>query len=106
MKTFGDSSIRWFAALSLAAIQTANGMYAIISASLDRLARDPCLAGIYGAQVSFFILAVVVVWSMVLAVKSLKRATWHDGLKPLGVVAVSSAIAIFLGAHASVICFP
>ena len=98
MNTYSDNSIRWFAALSVAAIQNGNAFYAAYASSLDRLTSGPCYAGVIGAQVSFAILGVVLIWSIILALKSRKTAKWHEGLKPLGFVAFSSVVAILIGA--------
>ena len=97
MTTFEDSTVHWFAALLLAAVQNGNAIYAAYASSQDRMSSGPCFAGVYGAQVSMVILAVALIWLIVLAVKSFKMAKRHDGLKPLSVVAVSSATAVFIG---------
>ncbi len=90
----------------MAAIQTGNAIYAAYFSSQTRLVSGPCLAGLYGAQVSLLIFAVVVIWSVTLAVKSFKMAKWHEGLKPLGVVALSSTVAMFIGFDVALRCIP
>jgi hypothetical protein len=50
------------------------------------------------------ILAVVVIWSITLAVRSFGSARWHKGLKPLSAVALSTVMAIFIGMNAVLGC--
>ena len=104
MKTFDDSTIHWFIALSVAASQIGIAIFAVYSSSQNRLSDGACIGGVFGSLGNLAILAVVVVWAIILAVKSFKDAEWHDGLKPLGTVAISSVIAIFIGLNAALMC--
>jgi len=104
LKTFKNSTIRWCLALSLAAAQISVAIFAVFSSSQNRLSDGACIGGIFGSLANLFVLAVVLIWAITLAVKSRKMATWHDGLKPLGVVALSSTMAIFIGLNAALHC--
>ena len=104
MKTFEDSSIHWFIALSVAAIQNGIAIFAVYSSSHDRLSDGACIGGVFGTLANQVILAVVVIWAIILAVRSFKNAKWHDGLKPLGAVALSSISAILIGLNAALGC--
>ncbi len=104
LKTFSSSTIHWGLALFLAAAQNAVAVFAVYSSGQDRLSDGACIGGVFGSLANMFILAVVMIWAIVLAVKSRKRATWHDGLKPLGFVVVSSILAIFIGLNAALGC--
>ena len=53
---------------------------------------------------NMFVLVVVLVWASVLLLKSRKMATWHVGLRPLGLVALSSTMAIVIGLDAALRC--
>ena len=104
MKTFEDSTIHWILVLFLAAAQFSIAIFAVYSSSPDRLSDGACFGGYIGGLANMFILAVVVIWAIVLAVKSRKMATWHEGLKPLGAVALSSTMAWFIGLNAVLGC--
>ncbi len=104
LKTFEDSTIYWVVALFVAAAQNGVAIFAVISSSEDRLSDAACLGGAFGTLGSLAILGVVVIWAVILAVKSFKTAKWHDGLKPLGAVALSSTTAIFIGLNAVLGC--
>lgn len=104
MKTFEDSSIHWFAAVCVAAIQNGIAVFAVYSSSQDRLSDGACLGGYFGTLANLAILAVVVIWSIILGVRSFSQPKWHGGLKPLGAVALSSAAAIIIGMSAALSC--
>lgn len=104
MKTFEDSTIHLIVALSIAAFQNGVAIYAVYSSGQDRLSDGACLGGGLGTLANLIILAVVVIWSIVLAVKSYKKTVWHPGLKPLAIVAFSSVIAIVVGMNAVLGC--
>lgn len=104
MKAFKDSTIHWIFALSVAALQNGIAIFAVYSSSQDRLSDGACIGGGYGTLVNLAILAVVVIWSIILAVRSFGDAEWHDGLKPLGAVALSSATAVLIGLNALLGC--
>ena len=104
LKTFEDSSIRWFIALSVAAAQNGVAVFAVYSSSTDRLSDGACLGGVFGTQANLVIFAVLVIWSISLSVKSSKKAEWHAGLKPLGAVVFSSITAIIIGVNAALVC--
>lgn len=78
MNTFSDSSVRWFVALSVAAVQNGVALFAVYSSSQDRLSDGACIGGVFGTQANLVILAVVVVWSIVLAVQSSNKAKRHE----------------------------
>lgn len=88
----------------MAASQIGISIFATYSSSQDRLSDGACIGGIFGSLGNLAILALVIVWAIVLAVKSFKDTEWHDGLKPLGTVAISSVIAIFIGLIAALGC--
>ena len=88
----------------MAASQLGIVIFAVYSSSQDRLSDGACIGGIFGSLGNLAILAVVAVWAIILAVKSSKDPEWHDGLKPLGTVALSSVIAITIGLNAALRC--
>lgn len=104
VKTFRKSTIRWGLALTVAATQIAVASFAVYSSGQNRLSDGACIGGVFGSLANMFILAVVMIWAISLAVKSRNRATWHDGLKPLNCVAVSSVVAIVIGLNAARLC--
>lgn len=104
MKTLEDSTIHWIIALCLATVQNGIAIFAVYSSSQDRLSDGACLGGYFGSLASMAILAVVVIWSIILAVRSFTDAAWHHGLKPLSAVALSSVIAILIGMNAVLGC--
>ena len=104
MKTFENSTIHWIYALSVAALQIGVAIFAVYSSNQDRLSDAACIGGGYGSLTNLVILVVVVIWSIILAVKSRSMAKWHDGLRPLSAVAVSSTIATFIGLDAALHC--
>ena len=104
MKTLEDSTIHWIIALSVATVQNGLAIFAVYSSSQDRLADGACMGGYFGGLASMAILAVVVIWSIILAVRSFRDASWHHGLKPLSAVALSSVIAISIGMNAVLGC--
>lgn len=104
MKTFEDSAIRLFAAFLIAAFQNGVAVYAVFSSGQNRLSDGACLGGGFGTLANLIILAVVVIWSICLLVKSHKQTAWHPGLKPLSIVAFSSVLAIAVGMNAVLGC--
>ena len=104
MKTFSDSAIRWVPALSLAALQIGVAVFAVYSSRQDILSDGACLGGIFGTLVNLAILAVVLIWALVVAVRSFRAASWHTSLKPLAAVVLSSTLAIFIGMEAGLRC--
>ena len=104
MKTLEDVTIHWITALSVAALQNGNAIFAVYSSSQDRLSDGACVGGVFGTLANLAILAVVAIWSIILAVKSRKETHWHTGLKPLLAVALSSTTAIIIGMNAMLGC--
>ena len=104
LKTFADSTIHWITALSVAIVQNGIAIFAVYSSSQDRLSDGACIGGFVGGLLSLAILAVVVIWSITLAVRSFGNARWHKGLKPLSAVALSTVMAIFIGMNAVLSC--
>ena len=94
----------WYLALGVAALQNAIAVFAVYSSSKDILSDGACIGGVFGSLVNLAVLVVVLVWSLVLAVKSRKESRWHSALKPLLVVALSSVIAIVIGMNAGLRC--
>lgn len=97
-------TIRWFIVLSVAISQIGLAMFAVYSSSQDRLSDGACIGGIFGSLGNLGILAVIAVWAIILTVKSFKASEWHDGLKPLGTVALSSVVAIAISLNAALGC--
>jgi uncharacterized membrane-anchored protein len=95
---------RWIVALGVAALQNAIAVFAVYSSSQDVLSDGACIGGIFGTLANLAVVAVVLIWSMILAVKSFKETDWHPDLKPLLAVALSSATAIFIGLNAALHC--
>lgn len=104
MKTFEDNTIHWIIALSVAAIQNGIAILAVYSSSQNRISAAACLGGYFGGLLNMAIIAVVVIWSIILAVKSYRDETWHPGLKHLSVVAISSVTALVIGMNAALMC--
>lgn len=104
MKTLEDSTIHWLIVVSVATVQNGLAIFAVYSSSQDRLSDGACMGGYLGGLASITILAVVVIWAIILAMKTFRDATWHHGLKPLGAVALSSLIAFFVGMNAVLGC--
>lgn len=104
MRTLKNSTIRWCLALSVAATQISIAMFAIYSSSQNRLSDGACIGGAFGSLGNTFILFVVVIWAIILAVQSRKQMSWQEGLKPLGIVALSSISAILIGLNAALGC--
>lgn len=94
----------WVFALCVAAAQIGIAVFAVYSSSKDILSDGACIGGVFGSLANMAVLLVVLVWSLVLAVKSRKEARWHGALKPLLVVAISSIIAIVMGMNAGLRC--
>ncbi|MEO1538175.1 MAG: hypothetical protein AAFR73_10635 [Pseudomonadota bacterium] len=103
-KTFDDSTVRWIVALSISAIQNGVAIFAVYSSSQDRLSDGACLGGYFGTLANIAILAIVVIWALVLVIRSFRQPVWHTGLKPLAVVALSSVVAITVGLNAALSC--
>lgn len=97
MTTSEDRRVHWIVAISVAATQTGIAIFAVYASSQNRLSDGACLGGGFGTIANLAVLSVVVIWFIILAIKSSKDAAWHDGLKPLGVVALSSTISILMG---------
>lgn len=104
MKTLEDSTIHWVIALSVATVQNGIAIFAVYSSSQNQLSDGACLGGYFGSLASMAILAVVVIWSIILAVRSFRGPAWHHSLKPLSAVALSSVIAILIGMNAVLGC--
>lgn len=104
MKTFEDISIAWFIAFCVAATQIFVAILAVYSSSHDRLSDGAYIGGHFGTLANLAILAVVLIWLIVLVVKSSHKAKWHDGVKPLSAVALASTISIFIGLEAALHC--
>jgi hypothetical protein len=95
---------RWLFPICLATSQNAVAVFAVYASSRDILSDGACIGGVFGTLVNLAIFAVVLVWGIILVVKSLKKRNWHTSLKPLFVVGLSSAIAILIGQHAALRC--
>ncbi len=95
---------RWILALLLALVQNAIAAFAVYSSSQDVLSDGACLGGIFGTLANLAIIFVVVLWAIILAVKSRNEAQWHTGLKPLVAAALSSTTAVFIGLNAGLSC--
>ncbi len=104
MKTFEDSTIHWIIAFSVAVSQIGIAIFAVFSSSQDRLSDGACIGGVFGTLGNLAILSVVAIWAVILAARSFKEANWHEGLKPLGTVALSSVAAILVGLNAALGC--
>lgn len=104
MKTLKNSTISWCVALSLAAMQVSVAIFAVYASDQNPLSGGACIGGYFGSLASLFVLVVGLIWAIIFAVKSRKMATWHGGLKPLGAVALSSTMAIFIRLNAVLRC--
>ena len=94
----------WFFALLVAALQISVAIFATYSSSINRISEGACLGGAFGTLANLVILAVAVVWLLILAAKSFKKAQRHAGLKPLSVLVLSSIVAIIIGLNAALGC--
>ena len=104
-RVFTESQKRWFFVLALGILQNTVAVFAVQSSSRDVLSDGACIGGVFGTLANLLILAVVLVWSITMAVKSPKRSVLEtDRLKSLLVVGVSSSLAIFIGYHAAIRC--
>ena len=104
MRTFDDRTIRWVFAVFVAAMQNGIALFAVYSSGQNRLSDGACIGGGFGTLASLVILGVVILWGIVLAARSFRGTNWHAALKPLGFVALSSAIAIIIGLNAVLSC--
>lgn len=95
---------RWVFALAVAAVQNAIALFAVYSSSQDVLSDGACIGGGYGTLANTALLFAVLVWAMVLGVKSYRDGNWHETLSPLLAVALSSTTAIFIGLNAALHC--
>ncbi len=96
--------MRWFLAIVVAVIQIAVAVNSVFASNRDVLSDGACIGGGYGSLANFAILCGVVIWSIVRAIQSLKKPNWHASLRPLLTVALSSAIAIWIGSYAMLRC--
>lgn len=96
--------MRWILALLLALLQNGIAVFAVYSSGQDVLSDGACFGGVFGTLANIAIICVVVVWAIILAVKSRKETHWHPILKPLLAVALSSTTAIFIGLNAALSC--
>ncbi|NNU80071.1 hypothetical protein HMH01_06435 [Halovulum dunhuangense] len=96
--------MRWIVALGVGALQNAIAVFAVYSSGQDVLSDGACIGGVFGTMANSAIIAVVLVWAMILAVKSFRETDWHPYLRPLLAVALSSATAIFIGLEAALHC--
>lgn len=104
MEPYKDSTVHWIIALSVAASQIGVAIFAVYSSNQDRLSDGACIGGVFGTLGNLAILAVVAIWAIILASRSFRKANWHEGLKPLGTVALSSIAAILIGLNAALGC--
>ena len=99
-----DGPSPWLFALVVAFLQNAIAVYAVYASSQDILSDAACIGGIFGSLANLAIIAVVALWSSILAVKSYRNRRWAPGLKPLLVVALSSGLAVVIGMNAALRC--
>lgn len=95
---------RWFVVLAIAVLQNAIAVFAVYSSSRDVLSDGACIGGVYGSLANMMLLGVVLLWAMVLAVKSIRGKYWHPDLGPLVAVACSTVVAIIIGMNAALRC--
>ena len=104
MQTFSDVQRCWFLAIFIAALQNSLAIFAVYSSNQDVLSDGACIGGVYGTLASMAILAVVVVWLFILAVKHFKKPIWDRRVWPLVTVALTSTTAVLIGQHAMLRC--
>jgi uncharacterized membrane protein len=96
---------RWFFVLALTILQNAVAAFAVYSSSRDVLSDGACIGGVFGTLANMAIFIIVLVWSVTLAMKSLRKSDRQtSSLNCLFVVGVSSALAILIGQYAALRC--
>ena len=94
METLSDNAIRWIIVLLVAIVQIGSAFYAANALAQDPLSIGPCRTVYVGGQANLFILPAVLIWMIVLAVKSRGATKWHEGIQHLAVLAVTSTLAL------------
>ena len=104
MQTFSDVNRCWFLAIFIAALQNSLAILAVYSSNQDVLSDGACIGGGFGTLANMVILAAVVMWLFILAVKHFKKPNWDRRVWPLLTVALSSTTAVLIGQHAMLRC--
>lgn len=94
----------WILVLGFATVQVSIALLAVQSSNENILSDMACYGGIFGTLVNLVILSVVLIGSLILAIKSFVQKTWNSGLKPLSFLVLSSTVAIFIGQYAMLRC--
>ncbi len=96
--------VRWVIAFAVALMQNGVAVFALHSSARDILSDGACLGGIFGTLANLAIIGVVLVWSIILGVRSCWVRRWHPDLSALLFVGLSSATAILVGMAAGLRC--
>jgi uncharacterized membrane protein len=90
---------------ALAILQSAVAVFAVYSSNHDVLSDGACIGGVFGTLVNMAIFFVVLVRSIILALKSRKKSDRQTNtFDSLFVVGVSSVLAILIGQYAALRC--
>lgn len=96
--------LRWIIAGAVALVQNGVAVFAVLSSAQDILSDGACLGGIFGTFANLAIIGVVIVWSIILGIRSFWVRRWHPDLTVLLYVGLSSTTAVLIGVTAGLRC--